>query len=137
MSKVHNNEKDPAIKISRERRCYSLQEAWRSTEILKWWKLTLTYKVNTYFIIQTRTSYGKKNLFRYLFTDWISLFYFIGGQKPVRNCFLRGQPHDVMLKFGMVLFGGLDLWVWIPGADLHHSADMLWQLPTYKVEEDW
>ena len=45
-----------------------------------------------------------------------------------------GQPHGVVVESGMLSFGslGLDL-----GTDLYHSAAMLWQQPTYKVEEDW
>ena len=30
------------------------------------------------------------------------------------------------------------VWVWFPGMDLRHlSSAMLWQHPTYKLEEDW
>ena len=48
------------------------------------------------------------------------------------------RPHDIVVKFGVLCFSGLGLWVWIPSADLHtmHQA-MLWQHPTYKIEEDW
>src|SRR3712207_9052226 len=49
-----------------------------------------------------------------------------------------GQPRGVLVKFmcsASVAWGSL---VWIPGAHLHtaHQA-MLWQHPTYKIEEDW
>ena len=50
----------------------------------------------------------------------------------------RGWPGGIVVKF---LCSTLAVWgsqVWILGTDLHtaHQA-MLWQDPTYKIEEDW
>ena len=41
------------------------------------------------------------------------------------------------LKFRMLRFGGLGLWVWILGADLLYRSATLWRHPTYKLAEDW
>ena len=49
----------------------------------------------------------------------------------------RGQPCGLVVKFSALHLGGLGLWVWILGMDLHHWLDTLWQQPTYKVEDDW
>ena len=50
----------------------------------------------------------------------------------------RGQPHGIVAKFARCTLAPWGLWVWIPGADLHttHQA-VLWQHPTYTIEEDW
>ena len=47
-----------------------------------------------------------------------------------------GQTHGTMVKFRVLCFGGPGLQVQILGVDLYHSSAMLWQQPTYKVEED-
>ena len=36
------------------------------------------------------------------------------------------QPCGLVVKFGMLHFGNPGLYVWILGADLHHSSTMLW-----------
>ena len=43
------------------------------------------------------------------------------------------QPHGIAVEFSALRFGGLGLWVQIPGMDLHHSSATLWWQPTYKV----
>ena len=43
---------------------------------------------------------------------------------------MRGQPCDVVVKFGTIRFSGQGLQVQIPGADPHNSSAMLWQPPT-------
>ena len=46
-----------------------------------------------------------------------------------------GWSHGLVAKFGVLHFSGLGLFL---GMDLHHSlVAMLWQRPTYKIEEDW
>lgn len=50
---------------------------------------------------------------------------------------VRGQPHGLVVRFGVLCFSCLGLQVRIPGVDLHHSSAMLWWWPTYNVEEDW
>ena len=56
----------------------------------------------------------------------------------INECIFRGQPSGIVVKFACSALVAWGSWVWIPGADLHiaHQA-MLWQCPTYKVEEDW
>ena len=45
------------------------------------------------------------------------------------------QPHGLVLQFGVLHVGGPGL---VLGTDLYYSvAAMLWQQPTYKLEEDW
>ena len=39
----------------------------------------------------------------------------------------EGWPHGLVVKFGMLCFGGQGSRVWILGTDLHHSSAMLWQ----------
>ena len=50
----------------------------------------------------------------------------------------RGQPGGVAVEFVYPISVAQCLQVWISGVDLHtaHQA-MLWQRPTYKLEEDW
>ena len=45
---------------------------------------------------------------------------------------------SVVVKFVGSASAAQSLWVWIPSTDLHttHQA-VLWQHPTYKMEEDW
>ena len=52
------------------------------------------------------------------------------------DALVKGLPLWHSGKFGVLCFGGQGLRVQIPGTDLHHSTAMLWQQPTYKVEED-
>ena len=49
----------------------------------------------------------------------------------------RHQPHGLVVKFGSLHVGSPGL---IPGhgtTPLTGSHTMLWQYPTYKIEEDW
>ena len=50
----------------------------------------------------------------------------------------RGWPSGVVVKFAHSTSVAWGSQVWIPGVDLHaaHPA-MLWQHPTYNIEEDW
>ena len=50
---------------------------------------------------------------------------------------MGASPVAEWFKYHMLHFSRLRSWVRIPGADLLHSPAMLWQHPTYKVEEDW
>ena len=49
-----------------------------------------------------------------------------------------GHPGEVMVKFARSASTAQSLQVRILGVDLHttHQA-VLWQRPTYKMEEDW
>ena len=51
---------------------------------------------------------------------------------------LWGQPGGTVVRFSHSALAVQGLWVWILGVDLHttHQA-MLWQHPTYRMEEDW
>ena len=53
----------------------------------------------------------------------------------VKSCITRSWPPVV--KFGALCFSSPRSQVRFPGAGLHHSLAVLWQQPTYKVEEDW
>ena len=55
----------------------------------------------------------------------------------IKICSPVAGPVAEWLKFCMLCFSGLGLWVRIPGMELLHSSAMLWQHPTYKIEEDW
>ena len=48
-----------------------------------------------------------------------------------------GWPSGTVVKFHMFHLSGPGSWVQIPGVDVHNPSVMLWQLPTYKIEEDW
>ena len=61
------------------------------------------------------------------------------SQQTIRNNVFEshnwGQPCGLMVKFGMLCFGGLGS---VPDVDLHYSSvAMLSWRPTYKLEEDW
>ena len=51
---------------------------------------------------------------------------------------LTGRPRGVVIKFTCSTSVARSLQIQILGVDLHtaHKA-MLWQRPTYKIEEDW
>ena len=70
---------------------------------------------------------------RGLATDLSSGLIFL--RKIERN--LWGWPHGLVVKFGALCFGSPGLRVQMHSADPHHSSAMLWQWPTYKLEEDW
>ena len=48
------------------------------------------------------------------------------------------QPSGIVIKFAHSALVAQGSWVQILGVELHttHQA-MLWQHPTYKIEEDW
>ena len=48
----------------------------------------------------------------------------------------RGRPCSTVVKLGVFRFSGTGLWVQILVADLHQLSAILFQQPTYKVEED-
>ena len=49
-----------------------------------------------------------------------------------------GQALGMLVKFARSASVAQGWCVWILGADLHTSHQaMLWQHPTYKIEEDW
>ena len=49
-----------------------------------------------------------------------------------------GWPSGVLVKFAHSASAAWGLPVQIPGADLHTTCQaMLWQHPTYKMEEGW
>ena len=50
---------------------------------------------------------------------------------------MRDQPHGVVVRFGILHFGGPGSWVRILGADLYHLSAMLRWRPTYEMEEYW
>ena len=60
----------------------------------------------------------------------------------LQNLFSKDQPvgpatGGIAVKFSALSFGSPGLQIRIPGTDLRHLSAMLWQLLTYKVEEDW
>ena len=59
------------------------------------------------------------------------------GNGPVFRKRTGGWPGGIMVKFAHSTSAAQDSGVWISGVDLHtaHQA-MLWQHPTYKIEED-
>ena len=69
-------------------------------------------------------------------TSCVVMIDFIWTTKP-KKFTIWGQPCGVVVKFSMVCFSGLGSWVWILGADLHHSSAMLWWWPACKIQEDW
>ena len=58
--------------------------------------------------------------------------------KSLQKELFRGWPGGVVVGFVYSTSAGWSSWLWIPGVDPHttHQA-MLWQCPTYKIEEDW
>ena len=49
-----------------------------------------------------------------------------------------GWPSDVVVNFVPSVLVARGSQVCIPGVDLHTACQaMLWQCPTYKVEENW
>ena len=55
----------------------------------------------------------------------------------IKSVYFLGLPCDIVVKFGTLWFGGPASRVWILRADLHCLSAILWQWPTYEVEEDW
>ena len=48
-----------------------------------------------------------------------------------------GQPESTVVKYVSFASAAQGLWIEIPGMDLHTIQQaMLWQRPTYKIEED-
>ena len=47
------------------------------------------------------------------------------SQSKCQKVFQRSWLHGVVVEFGTLCFGDLGLWVWVPGAHLHHSLAML------------
>ena len=51
---------------------------------------------------------------------------------------MQGWPGGIVAKLTHSASAAQDLWVRIPGADLHTAPEAtLWWRPTYKIEEDW
>ena len=55
----------------------------------------------------------------------------------LKNHMYGGWPGGIVM-FACFVSAAWGLWVWILGRDPHTACQaMLWQRPTYKVEEDW
>ena len=48
----------------------------------------------------------------------------------------RGQPRGIVVKFGVLHFGCLGSWVWIPGMDIHCSSSHAVSVTHIHIEED-
>lgn len=74
------------------------------------------------------TTYPTKNLY---------LVYLQNSQDSTVKNKNRGQAHSVVIRFRVLCFSNPASQVRILGTEGHLFSAMLWQVPTYKVEEDW